>query len=65
MKIALFFGWFLVITLTIQAQHNECLRDFNTIVQRIKNDYPGYKNKVTDQNLSELILLEQTVRKKI
>jgi hypothetical protein len=65
MKIALFFGWFLVITLTIQAQHNECLRDFNTIVQRIKNDYPGYKDKVTDQNLSELILLEQTVRKKI
>jgi len=65
MKKTLLFGWFLVIALTIQAQHNECLRDFNAIVKRIKNDYPGYADKVNDQNLPELKSLEQTVRKKI
>ncbi|HSH51564.1 MAG TPA: hypothetical protein VK982_07555, partial [Bacteroidales bacterium] len=65
MKKTLFFSWFLVIALTIQAQYNECIRDFNTIVHRIQNDYPGYADKVNDQNLPELKALEQTVRKKI
>src|SRR6056297_2453948 len=65
MKKALLLGWFLAISFTMQAQHNDCIRDFNTIVHRIKNDYPGYADKVNDQNFSELKSLEQTVRKKI
>ncbi|MEE4198252.1 MAG: S41 family peptidase [Bacteroidales bacterium] len=65
MKKALSLGWFLLIILTIHAQHKECIRDFNTIVHRIQYDYPGYADKVNDKNLHELKALEQTVRKKI
>ncbi len=47
------------------AQTNECMKDFNFLVQKIKADYPGYVDKVTAKTAPELAKLEQELRKKI
>ncbi len=47
------------------AQKNECLTDFNYLVNKIKNNYPGYNDKVTDSTFSDLQRLEKELRKKI
>jgi len=53
-----------LISLT-KAQTNECIKDFDFLVQKIKADYPGYSDKVTTKTNPELIKLEQELRKKI
>jgi len=47
------------------AQTNECIKDFDFLVQKIKADYPGYSAKVTAKTAPELAKLEQELRKKI
>jgi len=47
------------------AQKNECLEDFDYLLNRIKNDYPGYPDKVNESNISELNQLELDLREKI
>jgi len=53
-----------LISLT-KAQTNECIKDFDFLVQKIKADYPGYSDKVTTKTAPELIKLEQELRNKI
>lgn len=48
-----------------KAQTNECIKDFDFLVQKIKADYPGYPDKVTAKTAPELVKLEQELRKKI
>ncbi|MEM6684663.1 MAG: S41 family peptidase [Bacteroidota bacterium] len=58
--IILFFGF-----IFSQAQENKCVLDFEFIVQKIKNDYPGYIDKVTKENIDTLKTLESEIREKI
>lgn len=53
-----------IISLT-NAQTNECIKDFDYLVQKIEADYPGYSVKVTKETAPELQKLEQELRKKI
>lgn len=53
------------ITSLTKSQTNECIKDFDYLVQKIKADYPGYSDKVTTKTASELNGLEQELRKKI
>lgn len=53
-----------LISLT-KAQTNECIKDFDFLVQKIKADYPGYSDKVTTKTAPELKELEQELRNKI
>lgn len=61
----------LIILITILAnklvisQSNDCLTDFNFLVNKIHTDYPGYNDKVNNLNHSQLILLEKRIRQKI
>jgi hypothetical protein len=48
-----------------KSQTNECIKDFDFLVQKIKADYPGYSDKVTAKTVPELLKLEQELRKKI
>jgi len=48
-----------------QAQESKCLADFDYIVNKIKNDYPGYLDKVNQENIKELEKLENNLRKKV
>jgi hypothetical protein len=47
------------------SQSNDCLKDFNFLVKKIQADYPGYNDKVTDANRSQLMLLEKEIKQKI
>lgn len=47
------------------SQSNKCIKDFDFMVKKIKSDYPGYNDKVTDANRSQLMLLEKQLRQKI
>jgi len=49
----------------VHAQKNECLKDFDYLVEKIKNDYPGYNDKVNKETLPDLKQLEQNLRKRI
>lgn len=49
----------------IQAQTNDCLKDFNFLVDKIKADYPGYNDKVKPDNFGDLVILEKTLQNKI
>lgn len=51
--------------LRLQAQNNDCLSDFEFLVKKIKNDYPGYDQKVTNENKNKLLVLENSIRLKI
>jgi len=51
--------------LRLQAQKNDCLSDFEFLVKKIKNDYPGYDQKVTNENRNKLLVLEKSIRLKI
>ena len=48
-----------------KGQTNECIKDFDFLVQKIKANYPGYSDKVTMKTAPELVKLEQELRKKI
>ncbi|PKP23253.1 MAG: hypothetical protein CVU05_00400 [Bacteroidetes bacterium HGW-Bacteroidetes-21] len=56
---------FLGITSQIKSQTNECLKDFDFLVKKIKADYPGYQDKVTKESVEELNQLEQKIREQI
>jgi len=61
---------FLILLLAIFAsnaftQSNLCLEDFNYVVKRITNDYPGYRDKVNEENIDELRELEMHLRQKL
>ncbi len=49
----------------LTAQSNECLKDFDYLIYKIKADYPGYYDKVTPETSHELQLLEEGLRTKI
>lgn len=49
----------------LNGQESECIKDFDYIVERIQNDYPGYQDKVNSVNAIELKSLESTLREKI
>ena len=48
-----------------QSQTTDCLKDFDFLVKKIQADYPGYNNKVTNANSTELAVLEKQIRQKI
>lgn len=48
-----------------QAQENKCLIDFEYIVNRIENDYPGYSDKVNKDNVKELEKFKNKISRKI
>lgn len=52
-------------SLSLFAQKNDCIKDFDWLVQKIRGDYPGYKDKVTATTEKELKVLEQNLRGKI
>lgn len=62
---------FIIILITIFinnlsfSQSSDCLIDFDFMVKKIKADYPGYNDKVTDSNRSKFILFEKEIRMKI
>ncbi|MDR2039525.1 MAG: hypothetical protein LBQ60_16500 [Bacteroidales bacterium] len=47
------------------SQTADCLKDFDFLVKKIQADYPGYNEKVTNENRSLLLLLEKEIRQKI
>ena len=55
----------ILITRSAVSQINDCLKDFDFVIKKIQADYPGYNDKVTDVNRSQLMLLEKEVRQKI
>lgn len=57
---------FLLLTsFSIYAQNPNCVADFEYLVKKIKNDYPGYKHKTQHEKQKELLLLEDRIRQKI
>ena len=48
-----------------QAQTTDCLKDFDFLVKKIQLDYPGYNDKVTNANRTQLTSLEKEIRGKI
>jgi hypothetical protein len=55
----------LLVSVFAYSQADECLQDFDYLVNKIKADYPGYNDKVTNANRSQLSLLEKGIREKI
>ena len=63
-KLLLFALTFTVVTFS-HAQKNEVLKDFDYVVKRIKNDYPGFNDKVNKTNKLEFKNFQNNLRKKI
>jgi hypothetical protein len=55
----------LLITTTTHAQEKRRLSDFNFIINKIENDYPGYSDKVNVENVEALKRLESELRGKM
>ena len=51
--------------LALSQTSTDCLQDFDYLVGKIQADYPGYNDKVTNANRSQLTLLENEIRQKI
>lgn len=49
----------------VNAQSNDCLKDFDYLIHKIRVDYPGYRDKVTLESAQELQLLEEGLRARI
>ncbi|MDR2145584.1 MAG: hypothetical protein LBE91_03880 [Tannerella sp.] len=49
----------------INESVEDCLKDFDFLVEKIQTNYPGYNDKVTNENRSQLTNLEKEVRQKI
>jgi hypothetical protein len=47
------------------GQSNECIKDFDFLVTKIKENYPGYSDKVTPKTAPELQKIEAELREKI
>ena len=61
-KKLLFLCFGLLLSMIIQAQQRDCLKDLDYLVEKIKNDYPGYNDKVSEVTLPDLKQLEQELR---
>lgn len=48
-----------------EAQDQKCLKDFDYIITKIENDYPGYLDKVNNVNIKDLKSLESEIREKM
>ena len=48
-----------------QSQTADCLKDFDFLVKKVQSDYPGYNDKITSENRTQIALLEKEIRKKI
>jgi hypothetical protein len=55
----------LLIITTTHAQEKRRLSDFNFIINKIENDYPGYSDKVNVENVEALKRLESELRGKM
>ncbi|MDR1225002.1 MAG: hypothetical protein LBL07_19310 [Tannerella sp.] len=55
----------LAVSGTIRSQTADCLKDFDFLVEKIRADYPGYNDKVTNENRTRLTALEKEIRRKI
>ena len=64
-KKILFLSFGVLITFIVQAQKSDCLKDFDFLVEKVNNDYPGYEDKVNKATLPDLKCLEQTLRNRI
>jgi len=60
----IFFGFVLNVSV-LQAQTNDCLKDFDFLIEKIKADYPGYNDKVKPENIDQLEALGTNLRNKI
>lgn len=56
---------FIALTSNLRSQTDDCVKDFDFLVQKIKIDYPGYNEKVTSKTRQKLLKLEQELRNKI
>ena len=65
MKQILALAFTVCISSQLFGQEPECVKDFEYVVERIQNDYPGYLDKVNSESAIELNILESTLRKKI
>ncbi|MFA6483652.1 MAG: S41 family peptidase [Bacteroidales bacterium] len=61
-KKILFLSFGILLTFVVQAQKSDCLKDFDYLVEKVRNDYPGYNDKVNKITLSDLKQLEQELR---
>jgi hypothetical protein len=61
-KKLMFLCFGLLLSMLVQAQREDCIKDFDYLVEKIKNDYPGYNDKVTEETLPDLEQLEQELR---
>lgn len=55
----------LVINKVTFSQTTDCLTNFDYLVKKIQADYPGYNDKVTNTNRSQLLSLENAIRQNI
>jgi hypothetical protein len=65
MRNILLFLFFLGLLAVTEGQSNECIKDFDYLVKKIKDNYPGYADKVTPETVGELQYLEKEIREKI
>jgi len=65
-KVLLISFLYIIVTKVVVSQTiTDCLNDFDFVVATIKDDYPGYHDKVNDDNISKLTILENEIRQKI
>lgn len=51
-----------LISFSVKSQNNDCAKDFDYLIRKIKEDYPGYQDKVTKESRHQLIDLENNLR---
>lgn len=56
---------FVGLTSNIKSQTSDCIKDFDYLVTKIHDDYPGYHDKITTKTLPALNDLEKNIRQKI
>jgi len=56
---------FLLAGLSSVAQQSSCITDFDFLVKKIKNDYPGYADKTRGDKANEFLQLESYLRGRI
>ncbi len=64
-KKLLFLSFGILISFITQAQQSDCLNDFEYLLEKIRNDYPGYSDKVNNETLSNLKYMEHELRNRI
>jgi len=65
MRIFLFLVILIGLAIHVKSQTSDCSTDFEYLVQKIKADYPGFRDKVTPETKLDLQQLEQELRNKI